>query len=180
MALTIFPEKLIPLVILKALHGEADPGLRRGRQYSRLALCRGPRPCPVHDPERWRGGRDATISAGTAERTNLDVVTSICGFARRNAAGIGASAASQLITLVADRPGHDRRYAMDITKVGQELCWTPRESFDSGLRKTVAWYLENRWWWEGSGPAAIMASAWNGREPAAKCVPSKVRLASGR
>jgi dTDP-glucose 4,6-dehydratase len=54
----------------------------------------------------------------------------------------------QLIAFVADRPGHDRRYAMDITKIGQELRWTPRETFDSGLRKTVAWYLENRRWWE--------------------------------
>jgi dTDP-glucose 4,6-dehydratase len=53
-----------------------------------------------------------------------------------------------LITFVTDRPGHDRRYAMDTTKIRRELGWEPRETFESGLRKTVSWYLENRWWWE--------------------------------
>lgn len=53
-----------------------------------------------------------------------------------------------LITFVADRPGHDRRYAMDSAKIRRELGWRPRESFDSGLRQTVTWYLQNRWWWE--------------------------------
>jgi dTDP-glucose 4,6-dehydratase len=54
----------------------------------------------------------------------------------------------RLITFVVDRPGHDRRYAMDTGKIRRELGWQPREDFDSGLRKTVAWYLEHRWWWE--------------------------------
>ena len=63
----------------------------------------------------------------------------------------------RLITFVADRPGHDRRYAMDASKIRRELRWTPRETFETGLRKTVAWYLDNRWWWEPIWSSATAA-----------------------
>jgi len=85
---------------------------------------------------------------GDGERTNLAVVTAICGLLDEMLPNSPHRPHAQLITFVTDRPGHDRRYAMDATKIRQELGWQPRESFDSGLKKTVAWYLENRWWWE--------------------------------
>jgi dTDP-glucose 4,6-dehydratase len=113
---------------------------------------------------------------GNAERTNLEVVTSICGFLDEMLPGSVHRPHEQLISFVADRPGHDRRYAMDITKIGCELRWTPRETFDSGLRKTVAWYLENRWWWEG-----IWASGYRGERlgMAATQPPNPTREKSG-
>ncbi len=85
---------------------------------------------------------------GDAERTNLEVVRSICGLLDEMLPASPHRPHQRLITLVADRPGHDRRYAMDTTKIRRELGWQPRESFDSGLNKTISWYLANRWWWE--------------------------------
>ena len=76
------------------------------------------------------------------------MVKSICGLLDELLPASGPNVSERLITFVDDRPGHDRRYAMDITKMRRELGWMPRESFDTGLRKTVSWYLENRWWWE--------------------------------
>src|SRR5262249_48528747 len=80
--------------------------------------------------------------------TNLDVATRICRLLDEMLPDSAHRSHEQLISFVADRPGHDRRYAMDTTKVGSKLGWSPRETFESGLRKTVAWYLDNRWWWE--------------------------------
>ncbi|MBM3514535.1 MAG: NAD-dependent epimerase/dehydratase family protein, partial [Alphaproteobacteria bacterium] len=83
---------------------------------------------------------------GEAERTNIDVVGKICDLVDEMAPS--ASPRRSLITFVADRPGHDARYAMDIAKIRRDLGWTPRESFETGLRKTVRWYLDNRSWWQ--------------------------------
>ena len=84
---------------------------------------------------------------GHNERTNLEVVKTVCAILdelRPRAAGRYAD----LITYVADRPGHDLRYAIDPTKLMDELGWKPRENFDSGIRRTVEWYLANEWWWK--------------------------------
>jgi dTDP-glucose 4,6-dehydratase len=92
-------------------------------------------------------GEDYAIG-GEAERANLDLVRALCRLLDEAVPGSPYLPHEQLITFVTDRPGHDRRYAIDSGKIARELEWRPRESLDSGLRKTVAWYLENRWWWE--------------------------------
>jgi dTDP-glucose 4,6-dehydratase len=142
-----FPEKLIPLAILKALHGEAIPVYGEGDNVRDWLYVEDHARALSTILSEGRVGECYNIG-GSAERTNLDVVTSICRLLDEMLPGSPHRPHEQLITFVADRPGHDRRYAMDTTKIGRELRWTPRETFDSGLRKTVAWYLENRWWWE--------------------------------
>jgi dTDP-glucose 4,6-dehydratase len=142
-----FPEKLIPLAILKALHGETIPVYGTGENIRDWLY--------VEDHARGlfailaegRAGQSYNLGGG-AERTNLAVVTAICRLLDEMLPGSSNSPHERLITFVTDRPGHDRRYAMDIAKIARHLHWTPRETFDSGLRRTVAWYLENRWWWE--------------------------------
>jgi dTDP-glucose 4,6-dehydratase len=142
-----FPEKLIPLAILKALHGEPIPVYGKGDNVRDWLY--------VEDHARalyaiLNGGRPGASYnvGGDGERTNLEVVIAICELLDEMLPSSPHRPHASLITFVTDRPGHDRRYAMDWTKLREELGWHPRESFDSGLRKTVAWYLENRWWWE--------------------------------
>jgi len=142
-----FPEKLIPLAILKALHGEPIPVYGTGDNIRDWLY--------VEDHARAlfvilsgaQAGESYNIG-GNAERTNLDVAQSICRLLDEMLPDSPHRPHRRLITFVADRPGHDRRYAMDIAKIRRELGWEPAENFDSGLRKTVAWYLANRWWWE--------------------------------
>jgi dTDP-glucose 4,6-dehydratase len=142
-----FPEKLIPLVVLKALHGEPIPVYGKGDNIRDWLY--------VDDHARalhavlthGRPGQSYNIG-GDAERTNLDVVNTICGLLDELQPSSPYRPHAQLITFVADRPGHDRRYAMDATKIRRELGWAPREDFESGLRKTVMWYLDNRSWWQ--------------------------------
>ncbi len=83
---------------------------------------------------------------GEAELRNIDVVSRICDVLDEHEPG--GTPRRDLISFVADRPGHDARYAMDSSKIARDLGWRPRESFETGLRKTVAWYVENRRWWE--------------------------------
>ena len=142
-----FPEKLIPLCILKALHGEPIPVYGKGDNVRDWLY--------VEDHARalnavLTGGvpGDSYNVGGNAERTNLDVVTTICALLDEMLPQSPHRPHEQLIAFVTDRPGHDRRYAMDAAKIRRELGWQPRESFDTGLRKTVAWYLDNRSWWE--------------------------------
>jgi dTDP-glucose 4,6-dehydratase len=142
-----FPEKLIPLVILKALAGEPLPVYGKGDNIRDWLY--------VEDHARalhavLTGGRpgESYNIGGDGECTNLEVVTAICGLLDELAPASPHRPHARLITFVADRPGHDQRYAMDAAKLRRELGWQPRESFESGLRKTVAWYLDNRWWWE--------------------------------
>jgi dTDP-glucose 4,6-dehydratase len=142
-----FPEKLIPLAILKALHGEPIPVYGTGDNIRDWLY--------VEDHARALfailndapAGESYNIG-GDAERTNLDVVQSICRLLDEMLPDSPHRPHRRLISFVADRPGHDRRYAMDSAKIRRELGWEPAENFDSGLRKTVSWYLENRWWWE--------------------------------
>jgi dTDP-glucose 4,6-dehydratase len=142
-----FPEKLIPLTILKAMHREPIPVYGTGENVRDWLY--------VDDHARAlftvlteaRVGESYNIG-GDAERTNLHVVTTICRLLDEMAPMSRYEPHECLITFVPDRPGHDRRYAMDTTKIRNELGWKPRETFESGLRKTVSWYLANRWWWE--------------------------------
>jgi len=142
-----FPEKLIPLAILKAVHGEAIPVYGRGDNVRDWLY--------VEDHARalytvLTGARPGAAYniGGDGERTNIEVVTAICALLDEMLPQSPHRPHAGLIAFVTDRPGHDRRYAMDAAKLRRDLRWQPRESFDSGLRKTVAWYLENRWWWE--------------------------------
>ena len=139
-----FPEKLIPLMILNALAGKPLPVYGDGANV-RDWLYVGDHCAAIRRVlERGRPGEVYNIG-GNAERKNLEVVATLCailGELRPRAAG----RYQDLVTFVTDRPGHDRRYAMDASKVANELGWRPTESLETGLRKTVRWYLENADW----------------------------------
>jgi len=140
-----FPEKLIPLVILNALEGKSLPVYGKGDQIRDWLY--------VEDHARalyivvtaGKVGETYNIG-GHNEKQNLQVVETICELLDEMVPK--ASSYSELITYVADRPGHDRRYAIDATKISTQLNWTPQETFESGIRKTVEWYLNNSEWVE--------------------------------
>jgi dTDP-glucose 4,6-dehydratase len=140
-----FPEKLVPLMILNALEAKPLPVYGNGENVRDWLYVED------HAHALWavltkgRVGETYNIG-GNAEQRNIDVVGLICDMLDELVPG--ERPRRDLIAFVADRPGHDARYAMDASKIAGELGWRPRESFESGLRKTVAWYLENRWWWE--------------------------------
>ena len=142
-----FPEKLIPLMILKALEGEPLPVYGRGENVRDWLY--------VDDHARalrevlGRGSPGSTYNiGGDSERSNIDVVRSLCSILDELAPAANGRPHADGITFVADRPGHDYRYAIDAGKIERELGWRPRETFESGLRKTVAWYLSHRSWVE--------------------------------
>lgn len=140
-----FPEKLIPLTILNALDGQRLPVYGQGENIRdwlhvedhvralEIIIARG-RPGETYNV----GGRN--------ERRNIDVVKRIC--AVLDELRPAPRAHRELITFVADRPGHDSRYAIDATRLENELGWRANETFDTGIEKTVAWYLDNAWWWQ--------------------------------
>jgi dTDP-glucose 4,6-dehydratase len=139
-----FPEKLIPLVILNALEGKPLPVYGDGSNVRDWLY--------VDDHARalhlilTRGRVGETYNVGGRnERTNLAVVYAICDLVDEL---VGHADRRRLIHFVTDRPGHDQRYAIDATKLESELGWRAQETFETGLRKTVAWYLANRDWWE--------------------------------
>jgi dTDP-glucose 4,6-dehydratase len=142
-----FPEKLIPLAILKALHGEEIPVYGKGDNV-RDWLYVDDHALALHAALIGGQPGDSYNIGGDGERTNLEVVNGICELLDEMLPHSPHRPHARLITFVTDRPGHDRRYAMDAAKIGRELGWRPRESFATGLRKTVSWYLDNRWWWE--------------------------------
>jgi len=142
-----FPEKLIPLAILKALHGEPIPVYGKGDNVRDWLYVEDHARALYGILTEGRPGESYNVG-GDGERTNLEVVSTICELLDDMLPNSPHRPHANLITFVADRPGHDRRYAMDASKLQRELGWRPRESFGSGLRKTVAWYLDNRWWWE--------------------------------
>jgi len=140
-----FPEKLIPLVILNALAEKPLPVYGRGDNIRDWLHVEDHARALVLVASRGTPGRTYNVG-GTNERTNLQVVERICDVLdelRPAAAG----ARRRLITFVPDRPGHDRRYAIDATRLRSELGWVPQYDFDSGIRSTVQWYLDNEWWW---------------------------------
>lgn len=143
-----FPEKLIPLVIHRALRGEPIPVYGDGQQV-RDWLYVGDHCAAIRRVlEAGTIGEIYNIGGGS-ERANLAVVRTICAILDEERPRPGGARHEALIMHVADRPGHDRRYAIDTTKIARELDWQPAETFESGLRKTVRWYLDHTAWVEG-------------------------------
>ena len=141
-----FPEKLIPLIILNALEGKPLPVYGKGENVRDWLYVEDHARALLVIAERGRVGESYNVGAN-CERANIAVVRAICALMDELAPdAIGPR--ERLITFVADRPGHDLRYAMDARKLREELGWAPQETFESGLRKTVEWYLTNRPWWE--------------------------------
>jgi dTDP-glucose 4,6-dehydratase len=142
-----FPEKLIPLMILNALEGKPLPVYGDGKNVRDWLFVEDHCAAIRAVLERGRVGETYNIG-GNSERTNIDVVTTICDLVDEMKPDAKIGPRRKLITYVADRPGHDRRYAIDARKIGRELGWQPAEGFEGGLRKTVAWYLQNSAWVE--------------------------------
>jgi dTDP-glucose 4,6-dehydratase len=142
-----FPEKLIPLMIIKALAGETMPVYGRGENIRDWLHVEDHAEALVAVVERGRVGESYFIGGG-AERSNLEVVTAIAELVDELAPPLAdGRRRTELITFVADRPGHDFRYAMETAKVERELGWRPSRSFETHLAETVAWYIENEGWW---------------------------------
>ncbi|MFW6331553.1 MAG: dTDP-glucose 4,6-dehydratase [Gemmatimonadota bacterium] len=164
-----FPEKLIPLMTLHALEGRELPVYGAGDNVRDWLHVDDHADALILALEAGAPG-ETYLVGGHGERTNLDVVERICDLvdelagpleagepgdeaagpdrAEARTGGPGARSRRELIRFVEDRPGHDRRYAIDPSKIEAELGWRPAHTFDEGLRETVAWYLDNRWWWE--------------------------------
>lgn len=141
-----FPEKLIPLMVLNALEGKPLPIYGAGRNVRDWLYVDDHCEAIWRVIERGRVGETYNIG-GNSEKANIDVVREICGVLAEET-GRPAREFERLMTFVPDRPGHDLRYAMDTSRIRTELQWEPKESFASGLRKTVRWYLDNRKWVE--------------------------------
>ncbi len=142
-----FPEKLIPLIIIRALAGEPLPVYGDGSNIRDWLY--------VEDHARalrcvFEGGTPGETYnvGGNAERRNIDVVQTICAVLDRLQPRADGVAYASQITFVADRPGHDQRYAIDAGKIRRELDWEPLQSFEQGIAATVRWYLDNRGWWQ--------------------------------
>lgn len=144
-----FPEKLIPHMILNALQGEPLPIYGDGKQIRDWLYVDDHARGLLKVLEQGELGETYNIG-GWNEMQNIDAVKIICGLMDEMVAEkpAGIEKFEDLITYVKDRPGHDVRYAIDATKIDRELGWKPAESFETGIRKTVRWYLENRDWWE--------------------------------
>lgn len=142
-----FPEKLIPLTIIRALNGEPLPVYGDGSNVRDWLF--------VDDHARAlqavfeNGARGETYNVGgNAERKNIDVVKAICSILDHLRPKAGGALYADQITYVADRPGHDHRYAIDASKIRSDLDWKPSVTFEQGIERTVAWYLENQSWWQ--------------------------------
>jgi dTDP-glucose 4,6-dehydratase len=142
-----FPEKLIPLMILNALEGKPLPVYGRGENVRDWLYVDDHAEALLLVAERGAVGESYNIG-GRNEHTNIAVVRAVCAILDEIAPDPAIGPRQSLITYVADRPGHDLRYAIDAGKIERELGWTPKESFETGLRKTVEWYLANQSWWE--------------------------------
>ena len=144
-----FPEKLIPHIILNALSGKPLPVYGDGSQIRDWLYVEDHARALYQVVTQGKVGETYNIG-GHNEKTNLEVVRTVCALLEELAPQKPAGVAKyeDLITFVKDRPGHDARYAIDAAKIARDLGWQPQETFDSGIRKTVAWYLENRDWWQ--------------------------------
>jgi dTDP-glucose 4,6-dehydratase len=142
-----FPEKLIPLMILNALEGRPLPVYGRGDNVRDWLYVEDHAEALLTVLERGRPGESYNVGGG-AERRNLEVVEAVCDLVDEMAPKWSGGSRRGLVTFVADRPGHDLRYAIDASRIASELGWRPRETLESGLRKTVRWYLDNKPWWK--------------------------------
>ncbi len=142
-----FPEKLIPLVILNALEGKPLPVYGRGDNIRDWLYVEDHARALALIAQHGRVGETYNVG-GWSERTNLQVVEAVCRILDDVAADATIGPREKLIRFVADRPGHDKRYAIDATKIKRELGFMPNESFETGLAKTVRWYLDNKAWWQ--------------------------------
>jgi dTDP-glucose 4,6-dehydratase len=148
-----FPEKLIPLIITHALTGKPLPIYGDGLQIRDWLFVTDHCKAIVEVLEKGVVGETYNIG-GNNQRSNLEVVKTICSLLDELVPESPYTPHAQLITYVKDRPGHDRRYAIDATKIGRELGWKPEESFETGMRKTIQWYLSNAEWIESVTGAA--------------------------
>ncbi|MGN7161581.1 dTDP-glucose 4,6-dehydratase [Sphingomonas sp. SAFR-052] len=141
-----FPEKLIPLMIAKALDGEPLPIYGKGDQVRDWLYVEDHVRALQAVFERGEPGRTYNVG-GHNERQNIEVVRTLCAILDELRPRADGKPYAEQMTEVADRPGHDKRYAIDASRIGAELGWTPAETFETGIRKTVEWYLANEDWW---------------------------------
>nr|CZQ25255.1 dTDP-glucose 4 [Klebsiella pneumoniae] len=144
-----FPEKLIPLTILNALAGKPLPVYGNGEQIRDWLYVEDHARALYKVATEGRSGETYNIG-GHNERKNIDVVRTICAILDNvvEQKPDNISHFADLITFVKDRPGHDLRYAIDAAKIQRDLGWVPEETFESGIEKTVRWYLNNPTWWQ--------------------------------
>ena len=141
-----FPEKLIPLMIINCLHGKPLPVYGQGENVRDWLYVRDH--CEAIHTVLISGTMGETYNiGGNNEIRNIDVVRTICDLLNEISPSENGSSYSDLITYVKDRPGHDFRYAIDAGKIQNNLGWSPKESFETGIRKTIHWYLDNQDWW---------------------------------
>jgi dTDP-glucose 4,6-dehydratase len=140
-----FPEKLIPLCILNALNGKDLPIYGDGQQVRDWLYVKDHCSAIRRVLDKGKLGETYNVG-GWNEKTNLDVVKTLCGILDELKPKPDGTKYESQITYVKDRPGHDRRYAIDATKLEKELGWKPQETFETGIRKTVEWYLNNQVW----------------------------------
>ena len=140
-----FPEKLVPHIILNALHGKPLPVYGKGDQIRDWLYVEDHARALYKVVTEGQVGETYNIG-GHNEKKNIDVVHTLCDILQEVVPS--ETCYSDLISFVKDRPGHDRRYAIDANKIEKELGWKPEETFETGMRKTVAWYLNNKQWWE--------------------------------
>lgn len=141
-----FPEKLIPLMIAKALDGEPLPIYGKGDQVRDWLYVEDHVRALQAVFERGKTGRTYNVG-GHNERQNVEVVKTLCAILDELRPRADGKPYANQMTEVSDRPGHDKRYAIDASRIGDELGWTPAETFETGIRKTVEWYLANEDWW---------------------------------
>ncbi len=156
-----FPEKLIPLVLLNALAGKPLPIYGDGQQVRDWLYVEDHCRAIARVLEAGKVGETYNIG-GWNEKTNLEVVRTLCAVLDELKPRIDGRNYAEQITFVKDRPGHDRRYAIDARKIERELGWKPKETFETGIRKTVQWYLDNQTWVEGVTSGAYRQ--WVGRQ----------------
>ncbi len=142
-----FPEKLIPLIIIRALNGENLPVYGTGENVRDWLFVDDHARALQAVFEKGVPGETYNIG-GNAERKNIDVVKAICSILDRVRPRSDGKAYAEQISFVSDRPGHDHRYAIDASKIRNDLGWTPSVTFEEGIERTVMWYLDNQHWWQ--------------------------------
>ncbi len=141
-----FPEKLIPLVLLNALHEQQLPVYGKGDNIRDWLYVEDHAKALYRVLSKGIPGEKYNVG-GNCERTNLEVVQTICDLLDAKKPRTNGKSYRDLITFVADRPGHDHRYAIDAAKIRDQLGWEPAHTFETGMNDTVDWYLHNDWWW---------------------------------